>query len=52
MTPTEVRKSTWGSPLEINKTETAYGVSEQWVYSGNSYIYLDDGIVTAIQDSK
>lgn len=50
MTADEVRKSTWGSPKEINRTTTAYGIHEQWVYSNYRYIYLDDGIVTAIQD--
>jgi tetratricopeptide (TPR) repeat protein len=52
MTADEVRNSSWGSPLKINRTTTAYGVSEQWVYSDYRYIYLDDGIVTAIQDSN
>lgn len=46
----EVRNSSWGYPQKINKTTTKYGVSEQWVYSGYKYIYLDDGIVTAIQE--
>lgn len=50
MTAEEVRNSSWGKPSDINKTTTAYGVHEQWVYSGNRYIYLDDGIVTAIQE--
>ncbi len=50
MTAKEVKESTWGTPKEINKTTTVYGVSEQWVYSGYKYIYLDDGIVTAIQE--
>ena len=50
MTAEEVRNSSWGKPSDINKTTTAYGVHEQWVYSGNRYIYLDDGIVSAIQE--
>lgn len=50
MTPDEVRNSYWGNPKEINKTTTAYGTSEQWVYSGYRYIYFDDGVVTAIQE--
>ena len=49
MTKDEVKNSTWGKPNDINITETVYGVSEQWVYSRDRYIYLDDGIVTAIQ---
>lgn len=50
MTAKEVENSTWGSPQDINKTTTASGVSEQWVYSGYRYIYLENGIVTAIQE--
>lgn len=50
MTADEVLASTWGEPEKINRTTTVYGVSEQWVYSGNRYVYLDNGIVTAIQE--
>lgn len=50
MTASEVRSSNWGSPSDINKTTTAYGVSEQWVYSNFKYIYLEDGIVTSISE--
>lgn len=49
MTANEVLSSKWGKPININKTTTQYGVSEQWVYSGYRYIYIDDGKVTAIQ---
>lgn len=50
MTARQVEDSTWGAPKKINKTTTKYGVREQWVYNGSKYIYLDDGIVTAIQE--
>ncbi len=50
MTAEEVKKSTWGEPKKINKTTTAYGVSEQWVYYGDKYIYLENGVVTSIQE--
>lgn len=50
MTKDQVLKSTWGQPKDINKTITAYGTSEQWVYSISKYIYFEDGIVTAIQN--
>lgn len=49
MTESEVYASTWGTPKKINRTETAYGVREQWVYD-EGYIYLKDGRVTSIQD--
>lgn len=50
MTPEQVKSSTWGKPRKVNKTTTASGVSEQWCYSDNRYIYFDDGIVTTIQE--
>lgn len=50
MTSNEVLNTKWGKPKDINKTTTAYGVSEQWVYSSGKYIYLNNDIVTAIQD--
>ena len=50
MSAEEVENSTWGKPTKKNKTTTAYGIHEQWVYSSGRYIYLDDGIVTAIQE--
>ncbi|WP_186430061.1 ankyrin repeat domain-containing protein [Clostridium sp. BSD9I1] len=49
MTAGEVLTSTWGQPEDIKKTTTKYGTSEQWVYDLGKYIYLDNGIVTAIQ---
>ncbi|WP_156914542.1 hypothetical protein [Cupriavidus sp. amp6] len=47
----------WGVPNDINRTITKYGTSEQWVYghygryaSSRKYIYLTNGVVTALQD--
>lgn len=50
MMESEVMNSNWGKPEKINKTTTKYGTSEQWVYDGYKYIYLNNGIVTAIQE--
>lgn len=50
MTAEEVKQSKWGEPKKINKTTTKYGVDEQWVYPNYKYIYLEDGIVTSIQE--
>lgn len=50
MSASEVRNSMWGSPNKINKTTTSYGTKEQWVYGSGKYIYLENGIVTAIQE--
>ncbi|MCR8659316.1 hypothetical protein [Paenibacillus endoradicis] len=49
MTAEKVLTSTWGKPTDINKTTTKNGVHEQWVYY-DRYVYLEDGIVTAIQE--
>lgn len=50
MTEEEVLASSWGKPKDKNKTTTAYGVHEQWVYNYGRYVYFDDGIVTSIQE--
>lgn len=50
MTKAEVLESSWGKPQHVNKTTTSYGTSEQWVYGINSYLYFEDGILTAIQN--
>lgn len=49
MTEYEVRNSAWGKPEDINTTITKYGTHEQWVYSHGRYVYLDDGVVSAVQ---
>jgi hypothetical protein len=41
--------------LQINRSTSAHGVSEQWVFLGygrlpSKYLYFDDGILTSIQD--
>ena len=41
---------TWGRPKDINTTTTAYGTNEQWCYSDYRFVYLEDGIVTGIQE--
>jgi hypothetical protein len=51
MTKQEVLNSAWGKPESINKTETNYGIHEQWVYGNRRYVYFDDDVVTAIQDN-
>lgn len=49
MTELEVYSSSWGYPKSRNKTTTAAGTREQLVYDFG-YIYLTNGIVTAIQE--
>lgn len=40
----------WGRPKSVNRTTTAGTVSEQWVYPSESYLYLENGCVIAIQN--
>ncbi|MES2224201.1 MAG: hypothetical protein V4469_04695 [Patescibacteria group bacterium] len=49
MTAEQVRLSI-GKPDKINTTTTANANHEQWVY-GVDYVYFDEGIVTAVQQS-
>lgn len=49
MTKEMVRES-WGGPKDINRTVGSWGIHEQWVYHGNSYLYFEDGILTSWQD--
>jgi len=50
MSDTQLRKSL-GSPKSVNRTVTAFGSNEQWVYGDfGPYIYVDNGSVTSWQD--
>ena len=50
MTQQEVIHSSWGKPHQINRTIMAHGTHEQWVYRIGSYLYFEDGILSAIQN--
>lgn len=40
----------WGYPDRINRTKTARGLTDQWVYGLSRYVYTNgDGTVTAVQ---
>ena len=39
----------WGKPKSVNTTTGSWGVHEQWVY-GDSYLYFENGVLTAIQN--
>lgn len=43
---------TWGYPNKVNRTTTANGVSEQWIYyrNGTFYLYMKNGVLTAAQN--
>lgn len=42
----------FGRPQKVNRTTTASGVREQWVYDDGQYVYVENGRVTAIQQSE
>jgi hypothetical protein len=55
MTSQEVLMS-WGQPTKINKTASARGASEQWIYrkqkiGDDQYVYVENGVVRTIQTS-
>lgn len=38
----------WGQPAERNRTVTARGSREQWVFGNGRFVYLENGRVTAV----
>lgn len=55
MSAEEVRGDTeWGPPFHINRTQTAFGTREQWVYKWPDggflgFLYFENGRLVAIQ---
>lgn len=49
MSPQDVLDSSWGRPNRINRTTTAGGEREQWVYD-SGYLYFVNGVLTTIQN--
>jgi hypothetical protein len=49
MTKEQALASSWGRPRSVNRTTTAAGVREQWVYD-HRYLHFENGVLTAIQD--
>ena len=53
MTPTEVVNETnWGRPTSINRTTTATGTTEQWVYGAGTYLYFRNNRLSGIQQAR
>lgn len=50
MTPSEVRKTKWGSPDKINKDTYSWGTTEQWVYNKYGYVYFRNGVVSSVSE--
>lgn len=50
MSADDNRDCGWGEPSTINRTTTAAGRREQWVYSPRRFLYFNNGVLEAIQD--
>jgi hypothetical protein len=50
MTTEEVLASSWGRARSINRTTHSWGIDEQWVYGGRSYLYFKNGLLVTIQN--
>lgn len=50
MTEKEVLESSWGKPQRVNRTTTARGIKEQWVYGGTNYLYFENGLLVTVQN--
>lgn len=48
--PKEIVALIMGQPDDINRTITASGTVEQWIYGDSKYIYFTNNKVTALQD--
>jgi hypothetical protein len=42
----------WRRPSRVNTTTTAVGRVDQMIFLSRGYVYLRDGIVTAVQTSR
>lgn len=53
MSPDQVKRS-WGSPCRVNRTISAHGNTEQWVYcydnNRSDYVHFRDGEVSSISN--
>lgn len=52
MSVQEVLQSSWGRPETVNRTTSARGTREQWVYPGFQFLYFEDGVLTTIQNRE
>lgn len=50
MTKEQVIASSWGKPRDVNRTQTEYGLTEQWVYGSGNYLYFRNGVLDSIQN--
>ncbi len=52
MTESEALDTIWGTPDKKNVTIVGRHRSEQWVFPSFGYLYLEDGVLTAIQRTE
>lgn len=45
-----INETNWGKPRRVNRTTTATGTREQWVYGDGNYLYFVNGTLTSIQN--
>ena len=50
MSRDDVLASSWGKPERVNRTTIASGTREQWAYGSRSYLYFENGVLTAVQN--
>ena len=50
ITQRQVVDDWWGLPQGINRTISAAGEREQWVYGDRRYLYFENGRLTTVQD--
>lgn len=43
-------REAWGNPYKINRSTGVWGVHEQWCYKWGGYLYLENGVLTSIQN--
>jgi hypothetical protein len=49
MTPEQVlNESSWGKPYRVNRTTSASGTTEQWVYGERNFLYFENGVLTTV----
>jgi hypothetical protein len=47
----QLEATCWGKPDHVNRRQTAKGIRDQFIYNGNRYVDLHNGIVTSIDVS-
>lgn len=46
----EMCRESWGTPDDINRSVGPWGTHEQWCYDWGGYLYMENGVLTSIQN--